>query len=139
MYYVIFFFFFSSRRRHTRCALVTGVQKCALPIWRLAVWTCSGSGMSSGAPEPVPAARETDPLCPTAIARGAAVRSAFVAARDGETVATAAPGFDRLERALGVELLAQAADEDFEHVGIAVRSEEHTSELQSLMRISYAV
>src|SRR3546814_1646869 len=27
------FFFFSSRRRHTRCALVTGVQTCALPIF----------------------------------------------------------------------------------------------------------
>src|SRR3546814_2632093 len=27
-------FFFSSRRRHTRCALVTGVQTCALPIFR---------------------------------------------------------------------------------------------------------
>src|SRR3546814_8347567 len=26
-----FVFFFSSRRRHTRCALVTGVQTCALP------------------------------------------------------------------------------------------------------------
>src|SRR3546814_1759959 len=25
-------FFFTSRRRHTRCALVTGVQTCALPI-----------------------------------------------------------------------------------------------------------
>src|SRR3546814_6326798 len=31
---VFFFFFFSSRRRHTRCALVTGVQTCALPILR---------------------------------------------------------------------------------------------------------
>src|SRR3546814_16195464 len=31
-----FFFFFSSRRRHTRCALVTGVQTCALPICRRA-------------------------------------------------------------------------------------------------------
>src|SRR3546814_11824997 len=29
------FFFFSSRRRHTRCALVTGVQTCALPICSL--------------------------------------------------------------------------------------------------------
>src|SRR3546814_1669095 len=29
---VSFFFFFSSRRRHTICALVTGVQTCALPI-----------------------------------------------------------------------------------------------------------
>src|SRR3546814_19180098 len=28
------FFFFSSRRRHTRCALVTGVQTCALPIYK---------------------------------------------------------------------------------------------------------
>src|SRR3546814_9035046 len=36
LYYLFFFrfflFFFSSRRRHTRCALVTGVQTCALPI-----------------------------------------------------------------------------------------------------------
>src|SRR3546814_8561250 len=36
MYFLVnslfFFFFFSSRRRHTRCALVTGVQTCALPI-----------------------------------------------------------------------------------------------------------
>src|SRR3546814_9832747 len=30
----MFGFFFSSRRRHTRCALVTGVQTCALPICR---------------------------------------------------------------------------------------------------------
>src|SRR3546814_6554194 len=29
------FFFFSSRRRHTRCALVTGVQTCALPIYAM--------------------------------------------------------------------------------------------------------
>src|SRR3546814_3467500 len=28
----LFVLFFSSRRRHTRCALVTGVQTCALPI-----------------------------------------------------------------------------------------------------------
>src|SRR3546814_2693523 len=31
---IIVLFFFSSRRRHTRCALVTGVQTCALPIYR---------------------------------------------------------------------------------------------------------
>src|SRR3546814_15177031 len=31
---LILLFFFSSRRRHTRCALVTGVQTCALPISR---------------------------------------------------------------------------------------------------------
>src|SRR3546814_53725 len=32
---LIVYFFFSSRRRHTRCALVTGVQTCALPIFGL--------------------------------------------------------------------------------------------------------
>src|SRR3546814_3776521 len=34
MFDVLRFVFFSSRRRHTRCALVTGVQTCALPICR---------------------------------------------------------------------------------------------------------
>src|SRR3546814_9381299 len=33
------FFFFSSRRRHTRCALVTGVQTCALPIYHQTRYT----------------------------------------------------------------------------------------------------
>src|SRR3546814_10865202 len=33
------FFFFSSRRRHTRCALVTGVQTCALPIFAATFFT----------------------------------------------------------------------------------------------------
>src|SRR3546814_7790855 len=36
-------FFFSSRRRHTRCALVTGVQTCALPIY-----TGGTTGMPKG-------------------------------------------------------------------------------------------
>src|SRR3546814_6089468 len=35
-YYLCFFiFFFSSIRRHTRCALVTGVQTCSLPIFHI--------------------------------------------------------------------------------------------------------
>src|SRR3546814_474687 len=41
------FFFFSSRRRHTRCALVTGVQTCALPICLFglaALWLPIGLG-----------------------------------------------------------------------------------------------
>src|SRR3546814_14535759 len=41
---VCLLFFFSSRRRHTRCALVTGVQTCALPIYREAL--CAGFGSS---------------------------------------------------------------------------------------------
>src|SRR3546814_9335143 len=32
LYVLVVYFVFSSRRRHTRCALVTGVQTCALPI-----------------------------------------------------------------------------------------------------------
>src|SRR3546814_624446 len=41
--YYYFLFFFSSRRRHTGCALVTGVQTCALPIYRGATgFLCDG-------------------------------------------------------------------------------------------------
>src|SRR3546814_10892957 len=40
---LFFVFFFSSRRRHTRCALVTGVQTCALPI----SFSLSGMGLNS--------------------------------------------------------------------------------------------
>src|SRR3546814_9017456 len=47
-YFFIFwlYFFFSSRRRHTRCALVTGVQTCALPI------SCASLG-SRGSPNDI--------------------------------------------------------------------------------------
>src|SRR3546814_5110430 len=37
------FFCFSSRRRHTRCAVVTGVQTCALPICSIAGGMMGGS------------------------------------------------------------------------------------------------
>src|SRR3546814_5230212 len=37
MFVFFVIFFFSSGRRHTRCALVTGVQTCALPI--CAIWS----------------------------------------------------------------------------------------------------
>src|SRR3546814_6148121 len=46
------FFFFSSRRRHTRCALVTGVQTCALPI-------SSRPGPASGSRSTVPSSTAT--------------------------------------------------------------------------------
>src|SRR3546814_4615235 len=41
-------FFFSSRRRHTRCALVTGVQTCALPISKRAT---AGLSVSDSEPD----------------------------------------------------------------------------------------
>src|SRR3546814_10476290 len=40
-------FFFASRRRHTRCALVTGVQTCALPILECAMFQIAIFGQRS--------------------------------------------------------------------------------------------
>src|SRR3546814_18698887 len=45
-----FFFFFSSRRRNTRCALVTGVQTCALPISTTCASTSRAAAPSRTAP-----------------------------------------------------------------------------------------
>src|SRR3546814_3864777 len=59
--------FFSSRRRHTRCALVTGVQTCALPI----------SGRSVAA--------QPRRLCPAPQAGGAGAARGGVLRRDGGT------------------------------------------------------
>src|SRR3546814_3141624 len=47
-------FFFSSRRRHTRCALVTGVQTCALPIYLLALLIISGGAYAEFLKAPIP-------------------------------------------------------------------------------------
>src|SRR3546814_5825854 len=79
----MFIFFFSSRRRHTRCALVTGVQTCALPISTpeldrmkrlVADGMCQGAlGFSTGlfyAPQSFSKTNEV-----IAIAREAAIRS----------------------------------------------------------------
>src|SRR3546814_9036117 len=44
------FFFFSSRRRHTRCALVTGVQTCALPIYAELMANAKTLAADSGLP-----------------------------------------------------------------------------------------
>src|SRR3546814_3256303 len=40
----MFLFVFSSRRRHTSCALVAGVQTCALPIW----WGVDNNNFDTG-------------------------------------------------------------------------------------------
>src|SRR3546814_3740226 len=62
MYVCVFLsFFFSSRRRHTRCALVTGVQTCALPIYpafvlsRVRPADALRSGKMRGGPRMLPA------------------------------------------------------------------------------------
>src|SRR3546814_8968179 len=46
----VFFFFFSSRRRHTRCALVTGVQTCALPISVVPMFHANAWGLPFSVP-----------------------------------------------------------------------------------------
>src|SRR3546814_4388439 len=110
-------FVFSSRRRHTRCALVTGVQTCALPI------SLSVTGPSA-----------------TNAARCVCKRPCKSLGVDCEE-----PGMDRAVSAIafmkfllpGDNLQSALAFRKGDHH--AIRSEEHTSELQSLMRISYAV
>src|SRR3546814_7409628 len=51
LFFLLFFvFFFSSRRRHTRCALVTGVQTCALPIFSATALAWHGVLPADGRP-----------------------------------------------------------------------------------------
>src|SRR3546814_745010 len=52
--YCLVSFFFSSRRRHTRCALVTGVQTCALPISEVPVETVPVEGAEATDPATAP-------------------------------------------------------------------------------------
>src|SRR3546814_9723403 len=103
------FLFFSSRRRHTRCALVTGVQTCALPIYLISSyrdflptqWTMN---------------------CGTRYSmkiRYVSLQVSCILWRTGNV-------FDIPNFPLNVGPFRP-------------RSEEHTSELQSLMRISSAV
>src|SRR3546814_7618513 len=76
-------FFFSSRRRHTRCALVTGVQTCALPIY------------NPRADEPGAENREAHSRNPQAIAAGSARRNfgqpAGLADAPGRTIPAGVP------------------------------------------------
>src|SRR3546814_2979974 len=115
-------FFFASRRRHTRCALVTGVQTCALPIF------------------PRVGAAEVDDL-ERDVADQLAVEP-VLHEPGGELVPLDLAGQRRRVRAdrHGDRRLVDMDLRQRTHVvGVGDRSEEHTSELQSLMRISYAV
>src|SRR3546814_4304229 len=117
-------FFFSSRRRHTRCALVTGVQTCALPI-------------SADVPLAIDHFRY--------FAGCIRAEEGGISTIDADTIAY------HFREPLGV--VGQIIPWNFPLLMAAwkiapalaagnctvIRSEEHTSELQSLMRISYAV
>src|SRR3546814_286333 len=179
------FFFFSSRRRHTRCALVTGVQTCALPIfsmplangcrraqrcarlWRRKGWSGrQRRGPADGALATGPVGLihvETDfgqagiVARPTGAGslplsgvneRGAQrhIRAAagapvsFRGAQRDQRETGPVPPDDLLEMGGGCAPDAGLAQPIPLNRGATNRrSEEHPSELQSLMRISYAV
>src|SRR3546814_10506820 len=149
-YHYSIFFFFSSRRRHTRCALVTGVQTCALPIWgrRRFAQRCRNKAFSGprlrggdagcsalltiaggvrpeelGANRSPPATEPWFSLCPPPVCDRGRTRRKRMSAR--ECRSTGRPdGKNRLRRSM---------------TRTGARSEEPTSELPLLMRTSYAV
>src|SRR3546814_9559777 len=108
-------FFFSSRRRHTRCALVTGVQTCALPIYRVM------PADPNFFPEFLAATGDEVLHC-----RGISKGFGGIQAVNEVDLNVAGKGVHAL---IGPNGAGKTS----------LRSEEHTSELQSLMRISYAV
>src|SRR3546814_5200823 len=114
-------FFFASRRRHTRCALVTGVQTCALPISRRRAAARAWPGPARGA-------RSDNARSSWNQDGGPGLRA------HGPDIIPHSRGRDCARRSANGRQEARARDR--EGTG---RSEEHTSELQSLMRISYAV
>src|SRR3546814_10010509 len=143
------FLFVSSRRRHTRCALVTGVRRvlfrsvrnnwAAAPN-RLGCWRDGRSGTGRGTDMVAAVAKDDagrpaeSPAGPQAPASWRArISWAFFdwANQPYFTVITTfifAPYFT-----------ARVIGDPIEGQSLWGRSEEHTSELQSLMRISYAV
>src|SRR3546814_6478661 len=156
---VVCFFFFSSRRRHTRCALVTGVQTCALPILAREI-----TGFSNPRVKGVRSLREKKfrkaeglflaegrRILTEAREEGVLPEMLFHA---GSTHPLAAELIAAMEAAGGdviettPDILSKISGKDNPQAVVGVyrdrltplaKSEEHTSELQSLMRISYAV
>src|SRR3546814_7553191 len=125
MFYV-FFFFFSSRRRHTRCALVTGVQTCALPIF----------GVNAGSLEAELQEKYGEPNA-DALVESALRHIEILKRHNFEDFKVSLKASEVFLTVFAYQKLAKLIDQPL-HLGIT-RSEEHTSELQSLMRISYAV
>src|SRR3546814_5418852 len=142
-------FFFSSRRRHTRCALVTGVQTCALPIFPALIstaWLFDVVPKTMG-PAPIPTLHNIDGeevmfhRVRFPFARG--VTQALVGERL-DTIPALQRETTHFWNWLGEEPNGIAKSTGRMAWGVTMadgtpRSEEHTSELQSLMRISYAV
>src|SRR3546814_4376181 len=142
LWFFFWFFFFSSRRLHTSCALVTGVQTCALPIF--------GHRFGPGLPRAarvLGTQRTGNPRHAGRLHRRHRAGEASVA--DPQQRPRRAAGLHprhgpaRCVNAGWSPPVDQAPPSPLRTPGfralMAYRSEEHTSELQSLMRISYAV
>src|SRR3546814_9779732 len=145
------FFFFSSRRRHTRCALVTGVQTCALPISgperqrRVADQVLLGQQRGAFhqvtqlayVARPAPRQHRTfrrrcQPQIMTAVTGGAAFEEAACQRQD--VVATLAQrrqtNFQRVEAVQ--QILAEAAGFHFDgQIGIGGRDQSHVGALRA--------
>src|SRR3546814_2239976 len=140
-------FFFSSRRRHTRCALVTGVQTCALPIYaRLFELGPQGHILTARGRALLPAAETAERGALSGISSvtgshtrlGGLVRISLSEGFGAAIVARRLPEFQRTNPDITVELavssgfLSPSKRE-------ADRAEGHTSELQQRIRIWSAV
>src|SRR3546814_3334982 len=136
---LLLFFFFSSRRRHTRCALVTGVQTCALPI-SVTQGTAQALGeldsqLQTGIQAAQRAALDMDEQRKRLVRmQGGLVWKALVALTIGSLLAAGGSGYiawksmHEVRRAEFGQDILQATQSGV----LTRRSEEHTSELQSL-------
>src|SRR3546814_8348897 len=126
-------FFVSSRRRHTSCALVTGVQTCALPICAFLAERVAtlplllDELLDARVAGPLPERDDFAPQCAQALAH--------------EDTEAALMVLNETRQALSFRIALATLDgrQHAQESARQLRSEEHTSELQSLMRISYAV
>src|SRR3546814_6056665 len=127
-------FFFSSRRRHTRCALVTGVQTCALPISKNVTGKDAEAALGKAHITVNKNSVPNDPKSPF-VTSGLRLGSPASTTRGfkGAEMAQVAGWIADI-----VDTMSSGGDVDATLAKVR-RSEEHTSELQSLMRISYAV
>src|SRR3546814_10081600 len=145
-YVFVFYFFFSSRRRHTRCALVTGVQTCALPISD----QCKRDGDQAedrlpdgfkgqvqGNKDDNKHNRRNEHQCLLPSDQVLVLSAPFQVIplrHAGHCMADLLNGF--LYGAAKVAVAHVEKHRSAKHGIVRTRSEEHTSELQSLMRLS---
>src|SRR3546814_10898473 len=128
--------FFSSRRRHTRCALVTGVQTCALPICKPSFGfdkIVTDAEAKRGALAKIYPLPRWNVMPPSDVFR--------VFERGGRNLNTQFPEIGPPNPTGSIQRLEEQARPDLKQSnrGPGTRSEEHTSALQSLMRKPYAV